>query len=223
MLTTLQEKKKKDTCHHYHALEDSEKAVAGKRCRGVGAWACARHGCFCIGSLVDFMKGERQMCMDWSLSEAIKNNNMEDIPLLMGIYDVMCLYYPNVMQRFHESTKLSIPETMRLIGAIGLFHVHGHKEECLYRWATTYIPGVGIIDGEIMETLWAVLNMISSTTVTATVSHRTETLDDHIGDSNWKKIINMSTTFCPVSDVQLTFIVAPSTDIYRRHNTCSKI
>jgi hypothetical protein len=37
---------------------------------------------------------------------------------------------------------------------------HGHKDECLYWWATNYIPGAGVIDGEVLETLWSVLNKV---------------------------------------------------------------
>ncbi|KAF8868310.1 hypothetical protein CPB84DRAFT_1756485 [Gymnopilus junonius] len=87
-----------------------------------------------------------QMNMDYSNSQAMKTTHMEEIDELLNIYDVNCL-----------------------------FHVHGHKEECLYRFATTYIPG---------EYPWC------------NNGHRTEILDDHMGDSNWKKIINMAATIC---------------------------
>jgi len=81
-----------------------------------------------------------------------------------------------------------------LIHAIGLFHVHGHKDECLYRFATSYVPGAGVVDGEVLETLWAVLNSVSATTRTASIAHRTELLDDHMGDSNFKKMVNIGTS-----------------------------
>ncbi len=106
----------------------------------------------------------------------------------------MCQYHVNLARRFAESSKLTIPETLTVIKAIGLWHVHGHKDECLFRFATTYIPGVGIVDGEILETLWSLLNRTSRSCRGSTVAHRTEVLDDHMGDSNWKKTINMSAT-----------------------------
>ncbi|KAF9555064.1 hypothetical protein CPC08DRAFT_613657, partial [Agrocybe pediades] len=74
--------------------------------------------------------------------------------------------------------------------AIGQFHVHGHQEACLYRFSTSFIPGVGMVDGEILETLWSNLNLISRSTRTATIAHRREIIDDHMRDSNFKKIIN---------------------------------
>ena len=37
--------------------------------------------------------------------------------------------------------------------AIGLFHVHAHKEDCFFRFASTFIPGSGIVAGQILESL----------------------------------------------------------------------
>jgi Kyakuja-Dileera-Zisupton transposase len=140
---------------------------------------------------VDFQLGEQQLNIDWALCECMKTTNLEGIKDVMVCYDVMCQYHRNLMLRVSKSSKLTLPDTIRIISAIGLFHVHGHQEKCLYQFATTYIPGVGHIDGEIIETLWATLNDISRSTRTATLAHRTEVLDDHMGDSNWKKNINM--------------------------------
>ena len=81
--------------------------------------------------------------------------------------------------------------------AIGLWHIHGHKEECLYRWATTYIPGVGIIDGEALESNWSVLNRTSRSARGATTAHRAEIIDDHMGDANWKKTTNIGMSTVP--------------------------
>ena len=184
----------KPTCHAHRAQKDGEKMSVGRRVRGIGAHACARHGCFCPSSVVDFELGKRQMCMDYSLSQALKKSHMEGIQYALCIYDIMCQYHVNLARRFAESSALSIPDTLTIIKAIGLWHVHGHKDECLYRFATTYIPGVGVVDGEILETLWSILNRTSRACRGSTIAHRTEVLDDHMGDSNWKKTINMSAT-----------------------------
>lgn len=130
------------------------------------------------------------MNMDWSLCEALQTTNLDGITNVLLIYDVMCQYHVNLYERVAASTKMSLPDTIRIIKAIGQFHVHGHQEECLYRFSTTFIPGVGVVDGEILETLWSTLNEVSRSTRTASLAHRTEILDDHMRDSNWKKIIN---------------------------------
>lgn len=130
--------------------------------------------------------------MDWSLCESCKHTNLDGITDVLHIYDIMCQYHVHLYERVAASIDHSLLDTLRIIKAIGQFHVHGHQLNCLYRFSTTFIPGVGMIDGEILETLWSVLNDISRSTRSASLAHRMEVLDDHMGDSNWKKIINIS-------------------------------
>ncbi|KAF8231334.1 hypothetical protein L208DRAFT_1126501, partial [Tricholoma matsutake] len=51
-----------------------------------------------------------------------------------------------------------IPEGLKITGAIGDFHVVGYVDDCLPRYTLAYVPGSGVIDGKIVETLWDVLN-----------------------------------------------------------------
>lgn len=46
------------TCNEHHAVKDRFIAHKGLDVTGIGATACARHGCFCPGSVVNFVKGE---------------------------------------------------------------------------------------------------------------------------------------------------------------------
>ena len=181
----------KPTCHSHKAQRDGDKVTAGRRVRGIGAHACARHGCFCPSSVVDFELGERQICMDYSFSEAMKHTNLTGIHTVLSIYDIMCQYCVNMYKRFQDMKGLRLPPDTTILHAIGLWHVHGHKEECLYRWATTFIPGVGVVDGEALESNWSVLNRTSRSARGATTAHRAEIIDDHMGDANWKKSINI--------------------------------
>ena len=52
-----------------------------------------------------------------------------------------------------------------------------------------------MVDGEVLETLWSVLNTVSASTQTASLAHRTEILDDHMNDSNFKKMLNIGNYF----------------------------
>jgi hypothetical protein len=54
-----------------------------------------------------------------------------------------------------------------------------------------YVPGSGVIDGEILETLWAVLNETSQSAKGVMLAHWNEILDDHMNHSNWKKLIGI--------------------------------
>ncbi len=146
------------------------------------------------------------MHMDYALSEAAKTTNITGIQKIALIYDVMCEYGVRLDARFVQHLGLTLPEDIEIIKAIGLFHVHGHRDLCLHRYATTYIPDLAVIDGEILETLWSVINQTARSTRGATTAHRTEVLDDHMGDSNWKKTINMGETQC----LYLSAVILPS-------------
>jgi Kyakuja-Dileera-Zisupton transposase len=183
------------TCHRHRAQLNGDVIHNSDDCTGIGGHSCARHGCFAPSSLVNFQKGERQMNMDWSLCEALATTNIGLLKLILHIYDINCQYCIHLRERIERNDMLKIPDHIELIHAIGLFHVHGHKDECLYRWATNYVPGAGVVDGEVLETLWSVLNTVSASTRTASLAHRTEILDDHMNDSNWKKMQHIGRVF----------------------------
>ena len=73
--------------------------------------------------------------------------------------------------------------------AIGLFHIHGHKDECFFQYATSFIPGATVVAREILESLWAVFNQVTPAMQTATLAHRAEIMDDHMTDSNLGKCL----------------------------------
>lgn len=94
-------------------------------------------------------------------------------------------------ERVTSSRHLKIPDGLELRLGIGLFHIHGHRDTCLARYSPSFIEGGRQIDGETIETLWAPLNEISRSTRGMSTSHRREVIDDHMGDSNWKKLIDL--------------------------------
>jgi hypothetical protein len=181
--------------NNFRAIDAANRGNAIYDATGIGCCACARHGCYAPGSVVDFQKGEKQMNMDWSHAEALNNTNIGEIPTVLLCYDVMCEYHVKLKDRIARNPLLHFPN-VAIEKAIGLFHVHGHKDECFFRFATSFIPGAGIVDGEVLETLWSVLNNISRSTRTATLAHRAEILDDHMNDSNWKKMVGIVATVC---------------------------
>jgi hypothetical protein len=48
-----------NNCNKHNAVNESRTGREHLDCTGVGACACARHGCFVPHSVVDFQKGER--------------------------------------------------------------------------------------------------------------------------------------------------------------------
>ena len=128
--------------------------------------------------------------MDYSLCKAL-SYNMEDMPVALVMYDIMCQYGVHLKERVENSPELSLPHSLELHTRIGLFHIHGHQDSCLPHLSPSYIPGAKQVDGEIIETLWAPLNNISQSIQGMTLAHCQEVLDAHMNHSNWKKMVNI--------------------------------
>ena len=159
---------------------------------GKVAFACARHGCYAPNSLVDLFKGEQQKNVDYAFLQALRTTHVAPEQGVTIIYDIACQYMVYLKDRIGHR----LDPNLEIDGAIGLFHVHAHKDECLFRYATSYIPGAGVTAGEILESMWSTLNSISPTVRTATLAHRAEVLDDHCCDANHKKGINIIHYLC---------------------------
>ena len=168
--------------------------LASKACdrTGVVGIACARHGCYAPNSLVDIFLGEQQKIVDFGVLMAILLTHVDPDQGLLLIYDIACQY----IIHFFERIGIHLPKELIIEAAIGLFHVHAHKDDCFFRFATSFIPGAGIVAGEILESLWSTLNSIFPTARTATLAHRAEMLDDHTTDSNNKKMLGMVSSLC---------------------------
>jgi Kyakuja-Dileera-Zisupton transposase len=134
--------------------------------------------------------------MDYSIFKAL-NFNMGGIQAALICYDVMCQWSVHMRDRVTGSRHLKIPDGLELRLGIGLFHIHGHKDTCLARYSPSFIEGGRQIDGETIETLWAPLNEISRSTRGMSTSHRREVIDDHMNDSNWKKLVNLGRLSSP--------------------------
>ncbi len=143
-------------------------------------------------SMVDLFKGEQQKNVDFGLLKALESTRVDDAQGVMIIYDIACQYMVHLKERIGHR----LPANLQIDSAIGLFHVHAHKDECLFRYATSFIPGAAVTAGEILESLWSALNGISPVVRTATLAHRAEVLDDHACDSNHKKALGIVRYLC---------------------------
>ena len=128
--------------------------------------------------------------MDYSICQGVANSNVGDIPTIAQFYDVECQHSINFRKRIAAAPYLSFPFEKMIYYGVGSFHISGHIPQCFPRYSPQFMPSVGIVDGEVLETLWSTLNEVSPSAQTASLAARTELLDDHMLDSNWKKIIN---------------------------------
>ena len=90
-----------------------------------------------------------------------------------------------------ESEFLDLLDSMEITGAVGKWHLAAHIPECFSKFSLNFVEGAGQVEGEILETLWSVLDEVSGLTQAMSVAHRQEVLDAYMMDSNWCKIIRM--------------------------------
>ncbi|KAF8801026.1 hypothetical protein BYT27DRAFT_7227064 [Phlegmacium glaucopus] len=176
----------------FRAIMNSLQASKACNVTGVVGISCGRHGCYAPNTLIDLFKGEQQKNVDFAFLKAITSTRVEPEQGVLLIYNIACQYFVHLQDRIG----CQLPFGLEVEAAIGLFHVHAHKDECFFRYATSFIPGAGVVAGEILESLWSTLNSISPTARTATLVHRAEMLDDHAADSNHKKMLGMVSTLC---------------------------
>lgn len=136
--------------------------------------------------------------MDYALAHALQHK-MDGIRRVITFYDVNCQYSKHLARRLSDNDFISLPSEIDIIPGIGAWHIHGHRQECLVRFGPSFISGAGRVDGEIMETLWSSLNVISPSARGMSAAHRQELLDYQMNDSNFLKMIRMSGLYvtCP--------------------------
>lgn len=130
------------------------------------------------------------MNIDYSICNAI-NYGSDKFDASLIIYDIGCQWCIHFAQRVANCPGLSLPEQREILTAVGKFHLSAHKLPCFARFSLNFVKGAGQVDGEILETLWATFNKISPTARSMSQCHRQEILDDHMRDSNWKKMVGI--------------------------------
>ncbi|KAI6142698.1 hypothetical protein BKA82DRAFT_4017945 [Pisolithus tinctorius] len=173
----------KSDCNNHQAVNQANAQRNKLESTGIGGCACARHGCFVPHAMVDFQKGEQQVNMDYALVHAM-HYGLDPWQPVITFYDINCQYSKNLARRLEENRYLSLPSRLQIQPSIGLWHVHGHQTECFARYAPNFIPGAGRVDGEIMETLWSSLNIISPSAQGMATAHRQELLDFQMNDTS---------------------------------------
>ncbi|KAI6143969.1 hypothetical protein BKA82DRAFT_125363, partial [Pisolithus tinctorius] len=178
------------TCNNHRAISQANAAWEKLHATGIGATACAQHRCFYLHCVVDFQKGERQLNMDYSLANVL-GYNMEGIKQVVCFYDINCSYMANLWKHVGRSELNDILSSLQIIPGISIWHVHGHKKECYAQYALLFIWGARWVEGEIIEMLWSVLNVASTSACGMTSPHCQELLDFQMNDSNFMKMIQI--------------------------------
>lgn len=128
--------------------------------------------------------------MDYAFSFAMKAH--AGIKHFLLTYDIACQWHKKLPQRVAQSSGiLSLPTDAHLDYAVGKFHLGAHIKDCFALHSLNFVKGSGMLDGELIETLWVPLNAIAGATHAMSKAHRQEVLDDVMNDSNWKKLVTI--------------------------------
>jgi Kyakuja-Dileera-Zisupton transposase len=130
------------------------------------------------------------MNMDYSICQALSYET-NPIGSALIIYDVACQWFLNFHRCVQDNPFLSLGPISDLIPAVGKFHLAAHVPSCFAKFSLNFVQGAGQLDGEILETLWSEFNKVSTSARSASKAHRSEIYDDHMRDSNWKKLVDM--------------------------------
>jgi hypothetical protein len=71
------------------------------------------------------------------------------------------------------------------------FHLPAHVMKCQTAFSFNFNRGVGRTEGESLEHGWSDANNAAGSTSEMGPGHCRDVMDDHFGDSNWKKTTKM--------------------------------
>jgi hypothetical protein len=95
------------------------------------------------------------------------------------------------MKTYPHSIQLNRHGELVVVFLVPKFHLPAHTEKCQKQFSFNLTPHVGRTDGEAPERGWANSNPLSSSTKEMGPGSRRDTLDDHFGDWNYKKVIGL--------------------------------
>lgn len=121
--------------------------------------------------------------------------NGNDYVTVVVSYDIVCQWSIHLWERIkHLPVRLQIDrEGMRFIFLVPKFHLPAHVEKCQTGYSFNLTLGVGRTDGEAPERGWSFINPLSTSTKEMGPASYRETIDDHFGDWNHKRVIGLGT------------------------------
>ncbi|KAK0221660.1 hypothetical protein IW262DRAFT_1270536 [Armillaria fumosa] len=128
--------------------------------------------------------------MDYALLKSL----MTDMPKSIIIsYDIGCQWHKNLWKRIEQyGPELAPPiKPDNVIILVPKFHLPAHISECQEEFSFNLEPKVGTSDGEVLERGWAASNLVASSTREMGSGSHHNTLDNHWGDNNWWKCVNI--------------------------------
>ena len=108
-------------------------------------------------------------------------------------YDIACQWHKKLWTRMSRMPeRLQLNHDVKIVRFfVPKFHLRAHIQKCQTAFSFNFSRGVGRTDGEAPERGWANFNRVASSMKEMGPGARRDHLDDHFGDSNWKKRISL--------------------------------
>ena len=112
------------------------------------------------------------------------------IKFVVLLYDIACQYGKNFRKRLDAlPICFRISDSVEIRFAIPKFHLPGHGDSCQTRYSLNFLPFVGRTYGEGVESEWAHINSLSTSSRKMAPGMRHKTLIAHWSSWNWSKTI----------------------------------
>ncbi|KAG2355521.1 hypothetical protein BDR07DRAFT_1453748 [Suillus spraguei] len=181
----------KSTCVNHNAVNLAEtKNSRGLAATGAGTVDCSRHNFKRPCGVGDLQQGEKYMNMDYFFFSTVQHS--DEVSILNVSYDIACQWSKHLWDRMSTyPSRLHFErdrKTMTFL--IPKFHLPAHIAACQISFSHNLIKGMGRTDGEAPERGWANIYPVATSTREMGPGARRDTLDDHFGYYNWKKVTN---------------------------------
>ncbi|KAG8701226.1 hypothetical protein FRC08_004210 [Ceratobasidium sp. 394] len=189
-------------CNNHKAAIGAWTLYEGLAVTGIGACSCARHAFYLPRGVVNYFKGERFAYTDFAVASVMNLLQGEGCNDIGFYYDIYCHWSRNWWTR---AGLLPIPiyKPVYYKGGIPKYHLAGHTDACYILYSLNNMPGVGRLDAEGCERLWANANQASGSVANKGSGARIDTLNHLFQDWNWRK-----TTSIGIYDSAASFVFA---------------
>jgi hypothetical protein len=132
----------------------------------------------------------RYVNMDYFLLSSLRGLNLGRIVIS---YDIACQWSRNLERRcsIYSPNVISDLPDLEVTYLVPKFHLPAHITKFQEDFSFNFTPQVGRTDGESPERGWAAANTIANSTKEMGPGSRRDTLDDHFGDYNWRKVTDL--------------------------------
>ena len=126
--------------------------------------------------------------MDYLFFSTLKGSELTD---LVVYYDIACQWSVKIWEHMAQYSRWLHYDRIgcKVTFLVPKFNLLAHIEKCQILLSFNLTSGVRRTDGEAPERRWVDINRVATSTREMGPGSHWDTLNDHFGDWNWKKIV----------------------------------